>query len=82
MQIKTTLRFHLTPVRMAKIKNSTQGRYLCQRKDKILSIPKQSKAESEPQAHKTTTKANISGTNSHLSLISLNINGFNSPMQI
>jgi hypothetical protein len=24
MQIKTTLRFHLTPVRMAKIKNSTQ----------------------------------------------------------
>ena len=26
MQIKTTLRFHLTPVRMAKIKNSGNGR--------------------------------------------------------
>ena len=25
MQIKTTLRFHLTPVRMAKIKNSGAG---------------------------------------------------------
>ena len=25
MQIKTTLRFHLTPVRMAKIKNSDAG---------------------------------------------------------
>jgi hypothetical protein len=27
MQIKTTLRFHLTPVRMAKIKNSGDSRY-------------------------------------------------------
>jgi hypothetical protein len=26
MQIKTTLRFHLTPVRMAKIKNSGDSR--------------------------------------------------------
>jgi hypothetical protein len=26
MQIKTTLRFHLTPVRMAKIKNSSDSR--------------------------------------------------------
>jgi hypothetical protein len=26
MQIKTTLRFHLTPVRMAKIKNSSDNR--------------------------------------------------------
>jgi hypothetical protein len=26
MQIKTTLRFHLTPVRMAKIKNSGESR--------------------------------------------------------
>jgi hypothetical protein len=26
MQIKTTLRFHLTPVRMAKIKNSVDSR--------------------------------------------------------
>ena len=26
MQIKTTLRFHLTPVRMAKIKNSEENR--------------------------------------------------------
>jgi hypothetical protein len=26
MQIKTTLRFHLTPVRMAKIKNSCDSR--------------------------------------------------------
>jgi hypothetical protein len=26
MQIKTTLRFHLTPVRMAKIKNSSENR--------------------------------------------------------
>jgi len=28
MQIKTTLRFHLTPVRMAKIKNSCDSRFL------------------------------------------------------
>jgi hypothetical protein len=27
MQIKTALRFHLTPVRMAKIKNSGNSRY-------------------------------------------------------
>jgi hypothetical protein len=27
MQIKTTLRFHLTPHRMAKIKNSGDSRY-------------------------------------------------------
>jgi hypothetical protein len=27
MQIKTTLRFNLTPVRMAKIKNSGDSRY-------------------------------------------------------
>jgi hypothetical protein len=27
MQIKTTLRFYLTPVRMAKIKNSGDSRY-------------------------------------------------------
>jgi hypothetical protein len=27
MQIKTTLRFHLTPVRIAKIKNSGDSRY-------------------------------------------------------
>jgi hypothetical protein len=27
MQIKTTLRFHLTPVRMAKMKNSGDSRY-------------------------------------------------------
>jgi hypothetical protein len=27
MQIKTTLRFHLTPVRMAKVKNSSDSRY-------------------------------------------------------
>ena len=27
MQIKTILRFHLTPVRMAKIKNSGDSRY-------------------------------------------------------
>ena len=26
MQIKATLRFHLTPVRMAKVKNSVDGR--------------------------------------------------------
>jgi hypothetical protein len=26
MQIKTTLKFHLTPVRMAKIKNSSDSR--------------------------------------------------------
>ena len=27
IQIKTTLRFHLAPVRMAKIKNSSESRY-------------------------------------------------------
>jgi hypothetical protein len=27
MQIKTTLRFHITPVRMAKIKNSSDSRH-------------------------------------------------------
>jgi hypothetical protein len=27
MQMKTTLRFHLTPVRMAKFKNSGDSRY-------------------------------------------------------
>jgi hypothetical protein len=35
----------------------------------------------EPQAHKTTTKTNMSGTNSHLSLISLSINRLNSPIK-
>jgi hypothetical protein len=28
MQIKKTLRFHLTPIRMAKIKNSSDGTHL------------------------------------------------------
>jgi exonuclease III len=30
---------------------------------------------------KSPTKSNIPGTNSHFSLISLNINGFNSPIK-
>jgi hypothetical protein len=36
MQIKTTLRFHLTPVRMAKIKNSGDSR--CLKKEEHSSI--------------------------------------------
>jgi hypothetical protein len=35
-----------------------------------------------PKAHKEPpTKTNISGTNSHLALISFNINGINSPIK-
>jgi hypothetical protein len=29
MEIKTTLRFHLTPVRIASIKNTTNNKYWC-----------------------------------------------------
>jgi hypothetical protein len=34
MQIKTTLRFHLTPIRMAKIKTSSDSTYWRQRRKK------------------------------------------------
>jgi hypothetical protein len=43
----------------------------------IKHLTTKSKAESHKHI-KPPTKTNISGTNSHLSLISLNINGFNS----
>ena len=36
MQIKTTLRFHLTPVRMAKIKNSCDSRCGCGERGTLL----------------------------------------------
>jgi hypothetical protein len=38
MQIKTTLRFHLTPVRMATIKNTTTNRYWrrCGKKETLI----------------------------------------------
>jgi hypothetical protein len=38
MQIKTTLRFHLTPVRVAIIKNATNNRYWrgCQGKGALI----------------------------------------------
>ena len=40
------------------------------------------KPKGENHKHiKPPTKTNISGTNIHLSLISLNINGFNSPIK-
>jgi hypothetical protein len=58
--------------------NPTQGRYLPQREDKIIKhLTTKSKAESHKHI-KPPIKANMSGTNSHLSLISLNINGLNS----
>jgi hypothetical protein len=40
------------------------------------------KSKAESQKHmKLPTKTNVSGTNSHLSLISLNINGLSSPIK-
>jgi hypothetical protein len=63
-------------------KNQTQGRYLLQRKDKNINhLTTKSKAESHKHI-KPPTKMNMSGTNSHLSLIPLNINGLNSPIKI
>jgi hypothetical protein len=38
MQIKTTLRFHLKPVRMAKIKNSSDSRFEDVEKEDYSSI--------------------------------------------
>jgi hypothetical protein len=38
MEIKTTLRFHLTPVRMAKIKNSCDGRCHLRKEVSLVAI--------------------------------------------
>jgi hypothetical protein len=46
----------------------------------IKQLTTKSKAESYKRI-KPSTKTNISGTNNHLSLISLNINGLNSPIK-
>jgi hypothetical protein len=61
-------------------KNPTQGRYLYQRKDKILSISQQSQKQRATNT-KPPTKTNITGNSIYLSLIFLNINGLNSPIK-
>jgi hypothetical protein len=58
-----------------------QGRYLHQRKDKILSTSQLSQNQTATITKKPTPKTNISGSTCHLSLISLNINGLNSPIK-
>jgi hypothetical protein len=47
MKFKITLRFHLTPVRMAKIKNSGDNRYWqgCGKRGKLSSIRRDCKLE-------------------------------------
>jgi hypothetical protein len=62
-------------------KNPIQGRYLQSKKGQdIKHLTTKSKAESHKHI-KSCTKTNISGTNSHLSLISVNINGLNLPIK-
>ena len=54
----------------------TQGIYQHKIKNKILSISQQSQKQRD-----TSHQINMSGANSHLSLIFLNINGLNSPIK-
>jgi hypothetical protein len=79
-QIQTVYIYQPNPTEDPGRKIPTQGRYLHQRKDKILSISQQSQKQSHKHI-KPPTKTNMSGTNSHLSSISLNINGLNSPIK-
>jgi hypothetical protein len=80
-QIQTVSVYQSSPTEDPRRKTPTQRRYLHQRKDKILSISQQSQKKENHKHIKPPTKTNISGTNSHLPLISLNINGLNSPIK-
>jgi hypothetical protein len=78
-QIQTVSIYQSSPTEDTRRNTPTQRRYLYQRKDKMLSISHHAKRR-EPQAYKANYK-NKSGTNSYLSLISLNNNGLNSPIK-
>ena len=71
--------YQSSPTKDPRRKTPTQGRYLHQRKDKILSIHKKDKKR-KPQVHKVVYK-NKHVRNQQSSLISLNINGLNSPIK-
>jgi hypothetical protein len=59
--------------------NSNKRKILAPKEDKILSISQQSQKQRARSTLKPPIKTNISGTNSHLSLIFFHINGLNAP---
>jgi hypothetical protein len=60
----------------------TQGGYLLQRKNKIVIISQQRQKGENPMHIIPPTTTNVRGTNSHLPLLlSLNMNGLNSPIK-